>query len=103
MQGIDDLTWDKLAILLALCALASSSITQVVRAWAKPKMPNASSRKAVLRAVSVAVGALFGWMLESWPIGIVIGVASGSLTTTVVAAVKERIKGRRGPSVDVDF
>ena len=103
MQGVEDLTWDKLAILLALCALASSSITQVVRAWAKPKMPNASSRKTTLRAVAVVVGALFGWMLESWPIGIVIGVASGSLTTTVVAAVKERIKGRRGPSVDVDF
>ena len=103
MQGVEDLTWDRLAILLAICALASSSITQVARALVKPRVKEQSTRRAVLRGVSVLVGAVFGWMIEGWPLGIVIGVASGSLTTTVVAAVKERIKGHSAPSEDVEF
>ena len=104
MQGLEDMTWDRLAITLTVCSLASSSVTQVVRAFVKPRLKKAPLRRAVLRLCAVLIGGGAGALVGGWPAGAVIGVASGGLTTTAVAAVKARIGGASTqPPEDIDF
>ena len=55
----------------------------------------------MLRAISGVCGAVFGWWLEG-SMGIVIGIGAGGITTTVVAAIKDRIKSGK-TKIEEDF
>lgn len=80
-------------MVVVLSALASSSVTQVFKALLKERvLKETGMHRALLRGLSVLVGGTFGWWLAGVPLGVTMGVASGGLTTTVVAAVKRRIK-----------
>ena len=56
----------------------------------------------MLRTVSVSCAALTGYLLGGNTLGLVIGIAAGGLTTSVVAAVKGVIK-KKATSVADDF
>ena len=55
----------------------------------------------MIRAISGDCGAVFGWWLEG-SMGIVIGIGAGGITTTVVAAIKDRIKSGK-TKIEEDF
>ncbi|ANS05340.1 hypothetical protein [uncultured Mediterranean phage] len=94
MDALDGLTWELMIKVVVLSALASSSVTQVAKALLKEQvLRHTGMHRALLRGLSVLVGGTFGWWLAGAPLGATMGVASGGLTTTVVAAVKQRIKG----------
>lgn len=94
MDSLEGLTWERMTMVVVLSALASSSVTQVFKALLKERvLKETGMHRALLRGLSVLVGGTFGWWLAGVPLGVTMGVASGGLTTTVVAAVKKRIKG----------
>lgn len=89
-----DLGWERLAMVLVVSALAASSITQIFKALFKDAyLQDSKVRRPLLRAISALCGGAFGWWLEG-SIGVVIGVGAGGITTSVVAAVKERLKAK---------
>ena len=104
-MGTDGLTWDGIAMVLAVCALASSSITEVVRKLiiqgfiernkgaAKPWW-----RGTVLRMTSVVSGAAFGLLMieESWRMGLLLGIGAGSLTTEAVGIARKAMRSKAG-------
>ena len=98
---LEGLTWERMTMVVVLSALASSSVTQVFKAFCKEKwLRSTGVHRALLRGLSVLVGGTFGWWLAGAPLGVTMGVASGGLTTTVVAAIKKRIKEEAGPDGD---
>ena len=95
MEGdaLDGLTWDRFAMVVTLSALAASSVTQVFKALLKERvLKKTGMHRAFLRAVAVLVGGTFGWWLAGAPLGVTMGVASGGLTTTIVASMRKRLK-----------
>ena len=95
MEGdaLDGLTWDRFAMVVTLSALAASSVTQVFKALLKERvLKQTGMHRACLRAVAVLVGGTFGWWLAGAPLGVTMGVASGGLTTTIVASMRKRLK-----------
>ena len=96
--NLETVSWERGALLMCVCSLASSSITEALRQtlngfliykglerkqWWKP---------GVLRTFAVTCAALAGFFLGGNLLGATIGVAAGGLTTTVVAAVKGAIR-----------
>lgn len=101
MDALDGLTWDRLTMVITLSALAASSVTQIFKAVLKERvLRQTGMHRACLRAVAVLVGGAFGWWLAGAPLGVTMGVASGGLTTTVVAAVRKRIKAADAERAD---
>jgi len=101
MDALDGLTWDRLTMVITLSALAASSVTQIFKAVLKERvLRQTGMHRACLRAVAVLVGGAFGWWLAGAPLGATMGVASGGLTTTVVAAVRKRIKAADAERAD---
>ena len=92
---LDTLTFDRLAVIICICALASSSsLTQVVKAMFKARsLSDAGIRRPLLRAVSVILGGSFGYSVGGFTqLGAIIGIGAGSLTTFVVAQIRAKIK-----------
>lgn len=91
---LDNLSWDRLVIIVSVCALASASVTQVVKAIFKSRgLSDAGIRRPLLRAVSVILGGSFGYSVGGFTqLGAIVGIGAGSLTTVVVSQVKKRIK-----------
>jgi hypothetical protein len=97
-----ELSWDRLTMVLVMSALAASTVTQIFKALFKDAyLQDSKVRRPLLRAISGICGAVFGWWLEG-PMGIVIGIGAGGITTTVVAAIKDRIKSGNA-KIDEDF
>ena len=87
-----ELSWDRLTMVLVMSALAASTVTQIFKALFKDAyLQDSKVRRPLLRAISGVCGAVFGWWREG-SMGVVIGIGAGGITTTVVAAIKERIK-----------
>ena len=99
---LESLSWDKLIIVVSVCALASSSLTQVVKAILKSRgLSDAGIRRPLLRAVSAILGGIFGYSVGGFTqLGAIIGIGAGSLTTVVVAQVKKRIKSSAAEKED---
>ena len=97
-----ELSWDRLTMVLVMSALAASTVTQVFKELFKEAyLQDSKVRKPLLRAISGACGAAFGWWLEG-SMGVVIGIGAGGITTAVVAAIKDRIKSGNA-KIDEDF
>ena len=101
---VSDLTWDGIAMVLCVCALAASSITEVIR---KLIMQGIIERKggkkpwwrgAVLRLTSSISGAGFGVIMveESWRMGLLLGIGAGSLTSEAVGLARRLMRARNG-------
>ena len=89
--------------MLTLSALAAASITQIFKAVLKERgLRQTGMHRACLRAVAVLVGGAFGWWLAGAPLGVTMGVASGGLTTTIVASMRKRLKAA-AEAEQVDF
>ena len=101
---VTDLTWDGVAMVLGVCALAASSVTEVVRklimqgiierrGGAKPWW-----RGTALRMTSVLCGAGFGVLMveDSWRMGLLLGIGAGSLTTEAVGIARNLLRARNG-------
>jgi len=92
-DALEGLTWERMTMVITLSALASSSITQIFKAVLKERvLKQTGMHRACLRAVAVLVGGAFGWWLAGAPLGVTMGVASGGLTTTIVASMRKRLK-----------
>ncbi len=97
-----ELSWDRLTMVLVMSALAASTVTQVFKELFKEAyLQDSKVRKPLLRAISGVCGAAFGWWLEG-SMGVIIGIGAGGITTTVVAAIKDRIKSGNA-KIDEDF
>jgi len=77
-----------IVIIVCVCALASYSLTWLLRGL----VPFAKQWHWKLRLAAVLSGTLVGLMVAGYPWGIATGLASGGLTTSVVAFVKNRLK-----------
>lgn len=99
---LDTLNWEQLIIVVTVCALASSSLTQVVKAIFKSRgLSDAGIRRPLLRAVSVVLGGMCGYSVGGFTqLGAIIGIGAGSLTTVVVAQVRKRIKANGNDGED---
>ena len=99
---LDNLGWDKLVVLICICALASSSLTQAAKAILKPRiLTDAGIRSPLLRAVSVILGGIFGYSAGGFThLGAIIGIGAGSLTTFVASQIKAKIKATAQEEVD---
>ena len=91
---LDNLGWDKLVVLICICALASSSLTQAAKAILKPRiLTDAGIRRPLLRAVSVILGGIFGYSAGGFThLGAIIGIGAGSLPPFVASQIKAKIK-----------
>ena len=91
-------------MVLCICALAASSVTEVVRklimqgiierrGGAKPWW-----RGTVLRLTAVMSGASFGVLMVegSWRMGLLLGIGAGSLTTEAVGVARKMLRARNG-------
>lgn len=97
-----ELSWDRMTMVLVMAALAASSVTQIFKSLFKDAyLQDSKIRRPLLRAISALCGGAFGWWLEG-NIGVVIGIGAGGITTTVVAAIKERIRTKKTSRED-DF
>tara|TARA_R110000787_G_scaffold19124_5_gene57785 strand:+ start:575 stop:895 length:321 start_codon:yes stop_codon:yes gene_type:complete len=91
---LDTLTFDRLVIIICVCALASSSLTQVVKSIFKSRsLSDAGIRRPLLRSISVILGGSFGYSVGGFTqLGAIVGIGAGSLTTFVVAQIRSKIK-----------
>ena len=98
---IESIPWDRALMLISVCALSAYAGTEVVRqiflGWAshtgtaKPWW-----RAAALKSLSVVLGGVAGFVIGESVFGLIVGVGSGGITTSVVSAIKARIKGVGG-------
>jgi membrane protease YdiL (CAAX protease family) len=79
-----------LVIIVGVCALASYSLTWLLRGV----FPATKKWHWKLRLAAVVSGTLVGLMVAGYPWGVATGLASGGLTTSVVAFVKSKLKKR---------
>ena len=96
---LDVVTWDKVAMLITICALSAGAGTEVVRqlllGWRRAKGAERPRwYLGALRGLSVVLGASAGFLLGDNTLGLLIGVGAGGLTTSVVAMVKAKLKGK---------
>ena len=96
--SLDVITWETMIMLISVCALSAYAGTEVVRqlltGWTRhSKKEKAWWQAGVLKSVSVVLGGAAGYFLGESLLGLVVGVGAGGITTSVVGAVKARIKG----------
>lgn len=99
-------------MVLGVCALAASSVTEVIR---KLIMQGVIERRGgekpwwrgtALRLTAVLSGAGFGVLMvdESWRMGLLLGIGAGSLTTEAVGLARKmmraRANGKAGKATD---
>ena len=95
--SLDVVTWDRVMLLITICALSAGAGTEVVRqlliGWRNvKKSPKPWWQLGALRGLAVILGASSGYLLGSNPLGAIIGVGAGGLTTSVVAFLKAKLK-----------
>ena len=97
---LDTVTWERAALLLVVCALCSSAITETVRQTLNAYLTfrgldsKAWWRRGLVRGLAVLSGALSGFYLGGNGLGAVLGASGGGLSTAIVSAVKTVIKKR---------
>lgn len=102
-----DVSWEFIAMIIGVAALASASITEIVKKFIqqavierRPGREKPFWRGTVLRLTSVISGGFFGWMLlpESARLGLILGIGAGSVTTESVGLVKRILDRKNGSS-----
>jgi VIT1/CCC1 family predicted Fe2+/Mn2+ transporter len=96
--SLDVITWETMLMLISVCALSAYAGTEVVRqllnGWTRhSKKEKAWWQPGLLKSISVVLGGAAGYFLGESLLGLVVGVGAGGITTSVVGAVKARIKG----------
>jgi len=100
MLDLSTVTWERAALLLVVCALCASAITETVRQTLNAYLTfrglgkKAWWRRGLLRGLTVLAGALSGYYLGACGLGAVLGASGGGLSTAIVSAVKGVIKSR---------
>ena len=99
---IEGLTWEGVAMVIVISALAAGSITETVKKAIQQGVIERTGDKpwwrgTILRVVSVVSGEAFGWlMLPEMPtMGLILGIGSGSVTTEAVGLVQRRMRRKR--------
>ena len=97
-----ELTWDSIAMVIGIAALAAGSITEIFKKAIQQGIIDRTGNKpwwrgTVLRLCSVVSGAVFGWVMmpEDIRLGLVLGIGSGSVTSETVGVVKRLIAKRK--------
>ena len=97
-----ELTWDSIAMVIGIAALAAGSNTEIIKKAIQQGIIDRTGKKpwwrgTVLRLCSVVSGAVFGWvmMAEDIRLGLVLGIGSGSVTSETVGVVKRVIAKKR--------
>jgi len=94
---LDVITWDRVMMLIVICALSAGAGTEVARQLLlgyrrAKKCDKPWWQLGALRGLSVVLGASAGYILGYTPLGAIIGVGAGGITTSVVAFVKAKLK-----------
>lgn len=86
-------------ILMGIAGVASFGITEVAKRFYKSYLSHTPAADCeawwwspLLRVVALLIGAGAGWLLMNNIIGIGLGIAAGTLNTTMVAVVKSKLK-----------
>jgi len=102
---IEGLTWEGIAMVIAISALAAGAITETAKKAIQQGVIERTGEKpwwrgTLLRVVSVVSGAGFGWLMipENPTMGVVLGIGSGSLTTEAVG-LAQRMMRKKAPPV----
>ena len=98
------LSWESIAMVLLLCALASASITEIARKLITQAFIERNEgerpwwRGTVLRLCSVITSTACGWLMvaENWRTGVILGIGAGALTTEAVGVARKLVRGRNG-------
>ena len=92
---LDGVSWEEMAAVIVVSALAAASLTEVVKKAIQQGIIERTGDKpwwrgTILRITSVVAGAGFGWLsLPSNPrLGLILGIGSGSVTAEVVGMVQ---------------
>ena len=100
---IEGLTWEGVAMVIVISALAAGSITETVKKAIQQGVIERTGDKpwwrgTILRVVSVISGASFGWlMLPEMPtMGLILGIGSGSVTTEAVGLGQRMLRKKNG-------
>lgn len=96
---LDVITWDRVMMLLTVCALSAGAGTEVARqllgGWRRAKKGTKPWwQLGALRGLSVVLGAGAGFALGHSALGAIVGIGAGGLTTSVVAFVKSKLKAK---------
>ena len=87
-----------LLIFVAVCASVSIGAVQVLKLLldvllkAKKMEKEPFWRNSALRLLSILVGGAVGYFSLDFPVGLVVGMGSGSLSTFFVAVLKKKIQ-----------
>ena len=102
---ITGVTWEGIAMVVAISALAAGSITETVKKAIQQGIKERTGKKpwwrgTALRVVSVVSGASFGWLMlpDNGVLGVILGIGSGSVTTEAVGMVQRMLRKRNGGS-----
>ena len=96
-----DVSWEFIAMVIGVAALASASVTEVVKKVIqqavierRPGQDKPFWRGTALRLTSVVAGGFFGWLLlpEAGRLGLILGIGAGSVTTESVGLVKRILR-----------
>lgn len=100
---LDGVTWQEMAAVVVVSALAAASLTETVKKAIQQGIIELTGEKpwwrgTILRITSVVSGAVFGWLsLPSNPrLGLILGIGSGSVTSEVVSMVQRLLRRRNG-------
>lgn len=77
--------------LIALSAVASWGLTQVVKPFIKDRLEKPKAL-GVIRGIALLTGAIVGASLDLSAQGLWLGLAAGALNTVIVAKVKQKLK-----------
>ena len=107
----EGVSWEFIAMVIGCAALASASVTEVVKKFIqqaiierRPDKAKPAWRGTILRLTSVVSGAVFGWFLlpDSERFGLILGIGAGSLTTESVGLIKRIMEKRSGSPAPKD-
>lgn len=103
---IEGVTWEGMAMVIGIAALAAGSITEIVKKAIQQGIierlsggkPKPWWRGTVLRLVSAVSGMAFGWFMmpENPRLGLILGIGSGSVTSEAIGLVKRTLRRRNG-------
>ncbi len=100
---ITGVTWEGIAMVVAISALAAGSITETAKKAIQQGIIERTGKKpwwrgTALRVVSVVSGAAFGWLMlpDTHVLGVILGIGSGSVTTEAVGMVQRMLRKKNG-------
>jgi len=104
--NLETVSWERGALLVCVCSLVSSSITEALRQTLNGYLAHRDMdrkqwwKPGLLRTFAVTCAALAGAILGKNELAFFLGIAAGGLTTVVVAAVKGAIRKRADEAAD---